>query len=179
MTAIIICEEKHDTAYWDASTPEQFAESALAILTWRWNDGYWYHDPDSDGLGSSEWAEKEREQRRKALAMTVEEISALPESAQKAINGLRARAKRESAEDRRHREWYTRAKRVVAEQDTSTVTVGRGRFAREVPEAWVLLEERSDHEYEHVELMNDLWTRERFLERNARIEARRAEASNA
>lgn len=162
MSQIIVCDEKHDTVYWDASTPEALAASALAILTWRWKDGYWYLDPEDDGLGSSEWADEQRAQRDKALAMTQEQIALLPDDARQVVLRLRADAKRDSAEDRRHRDWYERAKRVVESQSTGTVVVGRNRFAREVPEAWVLLEERSDHEYERVAL-EDLWTRERYM----------------
>lgn len=151
---IIVCDEKHEPVYWDATTPEAFARSALAILTERWTaDGYWYRDPDSDGLGDSEWAVKRREEQAQALAMSKEEIAKLPLPARQAVFSLRNAARRESAEDVRHREWYARAKACVEAQDLGLITVGRGKWARELPVAWDLLCERSDHEYEHVALV--------------------------
>lgn len=147
---VLVCYEKHGERYWDATSPEALARSALAILTERWKEGYWYSDPDDDGLGDSEWAEKRRAEIAKARALSREEIEALPTSARQAVISLRRESRQQVERDRRARDWYERAKRVVEEQDLGTVTVGRNRFAREVPEAWVLLEERSDCEYERV-----------------------------
>lgn len=150
---VITCHEKHDTPIWDATTPEAFAASALAILTERWRDGYWYHDPDADGLGTSEWAEARRAEIAAALALTKEEIDKLPASARQSILGLRGQARSESEHERQHRDWYARARTCVEEQDDGLVTVGGGRWEHQIPVAWQLLEERSDHEYERVELV--------------------------
>jgi hypothetical protein len=147
-----VCEEKHSTRYWDATTFERFAEACLAILTERWEEGYWYHDPDDDGLGDSEWAEQRRAEIAKAKALTKEQLEALPEDARKSVLTLRREDRVTAEHDRQHREWYQRAKRVVEDQDMGTVTVGRNRFARDEPEAWLLLQERSDAEYERVTL---------------------------
>lgn len=163
MSQIIIAHEKHGTFHFDASTPELLAENALKILTERWNQGYWYSDPDDDGLGTSDWADKRREEYAKALALEPEEIEALPEDARKAVLHLRQDAKRDSEYDIKHRKWYERAKAVVEAQDLSCYLYGdrktartkagkEGRYEREVPKAWSLLEERNDHEYERVEL---------------------------
>lgn len=165
MSRVIVCHEKHDTPQWDASTDEEWAKSALAILTERWNLGYWYADPDEDGLGTSDWADKRREEYAKALALTPEEIEALPEEAQKSIKYLRTQAKRDSEYDKEHRAWYALAKQVVEDQDLGTYLFGdrttartkagkEGRFERHEPKAWVLLEKRSDGEYERVELVD-------------------------
>lgn len=163
LTKIIVCDEKHNNSYYDASTPEAWAKSALAILTERWNDGYWYQDPDEDGLGTSEWAEKRRAEYARALSLTDEQIAELPAEAQKAVNKLRSDAKRDSEHDKEHRAWYELAKQVVEDQDLGTFLFGdrktartkagkEGRYERREPKAWVLLYQRSDHEYEGVSL---------------------------
>ena len=47
MNRVIVAEEKHGTALYDASTPELFAKSALLILRERCAD-CWYTDSDKE-----------------------------------------------------------------------------------------------------------------------------------
>lgn len=151
LNQIIIAKEKHGDRFYDASTPEAWAKNALKILTERWNEGYWYEDPDDDGLGNSEWADKRREEYKKACALTEEEIEALPEDARKTVLTMRKNAKRETEEDIMHRKWYEQAKQVVEDQDLGTYLFGdrraartkagkEGRYERKVPKAWALLD---------------------------------------
>lgn len=149
----IIVEYNDDyTSYWDATTPASWAVNSLAILTQRWEQGHWYQDPDDDGLGSGEWAEKRRQEFKDALALGIPEIEKLPKAAQETIFSLRKSSKRESRVEQEYRKWYEEAKKVVETQDSSSITVGRNRYERQVPKAWWLLEARSDGEYERVSL---------------------------
>jgi hypothetical protein len=139
VTNIIVWHGKHDTVYFDASTPEVWAASCLRLLGTMDRDYQFYN----------EWPE--------ADILTDEQIEAMPEP-------YRTRA-REDAERTKHENRHTTAhnmnvreiKRVLAENDTSLVTRGRGTMERQVPLAWLLLEDRSDHEYEHVEI-REVWT---------------------
>lgn len=152
MPSVIICEEKHSTNYWDATSPEAAAKSALAILTERWNQGWWYNDPSEDGLGTSEWADKVRADNKRAMEMTKEQYDALPEVAQKHVLALRKRIKQERAYAQEYQVWYDAAKKVVTEKDSSVIVIGKGRYKRYSSPAFELLYQRSDHEYESVSL---------------------------
>lgn len=133
---IIVCHEKHGTFYHDASTPEAWAQSALKILTERFNDGYWYYDPRAE---KHPFSLDLRRKRDELLAMTDDQISAIPsEDAQRLLREKRALAQAEKREEDEMVEQYERIRAVVVAQDGS--------------EAWALLEERSDAEYERVEL---------------------------
>lgn len=150
MSQLIVCEEKHGTFYWPASTPEEWAESSLAILTERFNEGYWYYDPTTEE--PSEWSSKFMAAYERALALTIEEIAALPEDAQKSIALTIKNGRRQADEDAEAHQFYEKAKAIVEAQDAGFTTIGKGRYERQVPKAWLLLEAHSDHEYEQVTL---------------------------
>jgi hypothetical protein len=121
---ILIAKEKHGTRYFDASTPELLAESAFKLLKERWNDGYWYYldDPPEDKDVLSE-----------------EQIAALPtESLRNQESQKREYFLREQ------RDWEYLAEKYRAIKDC----VENGLKNR----AWKLLQNRSDYEYENVEL---------------------------
>lgn len=143
---IIVCEEKHGTYYYDASTDEAWAKSALKILTDRFSEGYWYYDPRAE---KHPFSLDLRSKRDELLAITDEQIDAIPsEEARELLRAKRERARAEQREDAEMIEEYERIKAVVEAQDDSFETVGRSRE----PKAWRLLEARSGHEYEHIEL---------------------------
>lgn len=147
---IIVCEEKHGTFYYPASSDEEWAKSALKILTDRFNDGYWYYDPRQE---SHPFSLDLRRKRDELLAMTDDQIEAIPsEDAQRLLREKRERARAEQREEAEEIDEYERIKAVVEAQDDSMETIGRGRYQRREPKAWLLLESRSDHEYERVEL---------------------------
>lgn len=168
---IIVCEEKHSTRYWDASTDEAWASSSLAILTQRWNDGYWYHDPDKLDVQTRQWRpeamidlvlgdlwpgwdasfEQQQDAVTRYSTQLREKYGDDPEVLQMKLKKLKV-----ATDEYKHRaawrEGYAEIKRVVEEQDLGFVTIGSGRWERQEPIAWQCLSARSDHEYEHVEL---------------------------
>jgi hypothetical protein len=142
---IIIAKEKDDTRYLDASTDEAWAKSALALLSERFRDGYWYHDPTAD---MHEFVVARRGAREELIAMSEETLASLPEMAQADLRRKILVAKRDAAEDQKEREQYLEIKQVVDEQDLGWT--GKGRYLK--PKAWVLLERRTEYEYERVGL---------------------------
>lgn len=132
---VLICSEKHGTNLYDASTPEALAEASIHVLKDRMDQGWYWRDDDDH-----------------PTPITDEEIEALPEA-------YKAQAKKDQARDRRRIKegiaanvFYDEVKRVIDEHDTSSITLGRGKYERQVPVAWDLLDSRSDYEYEHVEV---------------------------
>lgn len=134
---ILVCQEKHATVYWRADNPQEWAHSSLAILTRRWNDGYWYYEPEMP----------ERPDHKPEDIKTIQDTEYRQILEQRWKWYQAALAEWNSAND-----WYSRAKAVVEKQDTSCVTIGSGKWSRQEPKAWVLLNERSDYEYEYVEI---------------------------
>lgn len=154
---IIVADEKHGTYYYDADTPEAWAKSALKILTERFNQGYWYHDP----IGKPDkhpFSVEERTKREELLAMTDEQIDAIPsDEARVVLRKKRQQAQKRHREDERQSEEYQRIREVVEAQDDGMIVIGKGkRYEREEPKAWRLLDDRNDHEYERVSL-EDVW----------------------
>jgi hypothetical protein len=145
---IIVCHEKHGERYYDASTPEAWAKSALAILTDRFNDGYWYHDPRQV---TNSFSLERRAKMYEMLLVTDEQIEAIPsDEARVVLRKQRRRARAEHQQELEQIEQYDRIKIAVEAQDRGFFTVGRDSF--QIPVAWDILEDRSDHEYERVEL---------------------------
>lgn len=121
---ILIAKEKHSTRYFDASTPELLAESAFKLLKERWDDGYWYELDDPP---------KEKE------VLSEEQIAALPtESLRNQESQKRKNYLREVYN------WQSDEKQYLSIKDC----VENGLKNR----AWKLLQNRSDYEYENVEL---------------------------
>lgn len=142
---VIVAKEKHEKRMLEATTDEAWAQSALALLTERFNDGYWYNDPSSD---KSEWTVKKHKERSELLEMKEEVIAALPEFAQEDMRRKIASARRDAAEDAKELQQYLRIKQVVESQDLSWIGKNRGRQ----PWAWALLMARTEYEYEGVGL---------------------------
>jgi hypothetical protein len=144
MSQFIIAKEKDSTRYLDASTPEVWAKNALKLLTERWEEGYWYLDPEEayDGYIDEQ-------------ALTQEQIDALPteqlrKSEQKKLND-NIRYLREKGF---YQKWYNEVKEVVGKQDLSMIGIGKPgtRWHHYEPRAWVLLRDRDGGEYENVHL---------------------------
>jgi hypothetical protein len=142
---IIVVREKNERRHLDASTDEAWAKSALALLTGRFNEGYWYTDPQA---GQGEWSTKRRKERDELLEVKEETLAVLPEGEQEDLRKKIANAKRDAAEDEKELQQYLMIKQVVETQDLSWI--GKGRTSR--PRAWALLEARSGYEYEGVGL---------------------------
>ena len=130
---IIVAEEHHGRRYLDASTDEQWAVSALALLTERLKSGNWYIDPFED---TSTIAGRQRAMREPLLTIKEETIANLPLVAQQRLRDDIERARWELKRDEGVREEYQEIRRAVESQDLSWW--GKGRMAR--PLAWSLLE---------------------------------------
>ena len=46
MTRILVVKEKHGSRYFEATTEEQLYKIALYLLKGRFNEGYWYSEPE-------------------------------------------------------------------------------------------------------------------------------------
>lgn len=142
---VLVAQEDDYTQYLDASTEEAWATSSLHLLTERYESGWCYYEPEP--------LSKDHEA---AVNMTNEEIEKLPTEELK----LKARQDRnryktiyrEYLEDKK---WWDAMVTVVKNKDDSVVVFASGkRNERRVPRAWMLLQERNDHEYEFVEIEN-------------------------
>lgn len=140
---ILVCHEDDIERYFDASTPEAFAKSCLAILTYRVRDyGYyekWDIPEEPAGLLSPAQIE----------ALPTEELRHQEASKRRAFRSRVTRYEEHNAQ-------IDEALKVIEEQDTELIEVRR-KFKPEVvlgyeTRASRILSNRSDHEYEHVEL---------------------------
>lgn len=142
---IIEAQEKHGTFYYNASDPKSWARAALKILTQRDTDGYWYSDPKVFYDEGKKFSDLD------AAFITDEEIAAMPDSMKSEAEAKRGRAKKELKWIENYEAWYKKMRSIVDSQDDSLVTLSGGtRWEREVPRAWLVLEERKDHQYEWV-----------------------------
>lgn len=160
---IIVAEEKHYTRYLDASTDEALARSALALLTERFNAGYWYSTPDAVYPDDSKWSTSlkqlvpdydpsaDKELRIAALETYKSALALIPDEEAKklAIKNLNQAIRREN-EKREYTKWYNEVKNLVESQDWQAVVTFKNGSTES--KAWRILSERSDAEYEHVTL---------------------------
>jgi len=130
---VIVAVEHYGMRYLDATTDEQWAVSALALLTDRFKSGNWYADPFEETNAISMQSRNERDA---LLAVKEETIANLPPMEQQRLRRNIERARWELARDEGVREQYREIKQVVEAQDLSWW--GKGRLAR--PLAWGLLE---------------------------------------
>lgn len=121
---ILIAKEKYSTRYFDASTPELLAESAFKLLKERWDDGYWrdLDDPPKDKDILSE-----------------EQIAVLPTEN---LRNSESQKRKEFLKEFRYWEESMAEYRAVANCIKNNLK----------NQAWNLLRNRSDYEYENVEL---------------------------
>lgn len=122
--SVLVCEEKHGTYYYDATTPEALQSSAFAILKERWEDGCWYYDPG---------------ERPQYEGLSEDRIEALPdpelrEVARKKLTRFRSVYQVWKNE----KSFYMGVKKIIEEERKS--------------EAWKALGYRALHEYETVSL---------------------------
>lgn len=149
---VIVAREKHGDFYYDATTPEAWARSALEILTERFDSGYHYFDGDPDANHHFVQEQRAKELEASAPDLSDEDLRKLPVEARKPIIRARQRIRDREMEFESDRIFYAAVKEIVEDQDAGMITVGHGRWEREVPKAWKLLQERSDYEYEDVSL---------------------------
>lgn len=169
MSYVLVTKEKHGDFYYDASTDEALAKSALAILTERWNQGYWYYDPDESDKETNEWRPEALVENhvgeawpgwdvpyaeRAAVLNAHMELLKIKYGDDAEILALKTRKFRAAIEEYKercdYRKWYAEAKALVESQDADGVVTFKS--GRTEAKAWWLLNERSDHEYEGVDL---------------------------
>jgi len=169
MGSILVAEEKHGTWYWPASTDEELSKSALTILTQRYEQGYWYHDPEildnetlkfrpkdlvETHLGES-WPgwDVDEQVRSEAINAHSKEIREKYGDDQDILD-LKLKGFKNAVSEykyrRGYREWYAEMKELVESQDTTRMVTFKN--GRKTPLSWIILSDRGDHEYERVEL---------------------------
>jgi hypothetical protein len=137
---ILVAKEKYDTRYLDASTTKALARSALELLKERLDSG-WYPKPNEL------FPDKENQEE-----MSQEAINALPERYRVQEEKRQKALRREKDERTLYQQWYNRVKTVIRNKDLSCTSIGKNRSKSNIPLAWQLLLERTDYEYESVEL---------------------------
>ncbi len=122
---LLILYEKHGEAYYHIANDEALFATALMILTGRLNSTYWYYNPSD-------------EKPEAPAELTTEALEKLPTSLQAEGKKLLARYKRELCDWQENMETFAMIQKAVSDKDGQL--------------AWQVLQERSDHEYERVEL---------------------------
>lgn len=142
MVKILVLKEKHDTRYFDVSTPEKRFEACDTILMERWNEGYYYTEPQESEYMNPTW--------RKHLDVTDEEFEGLPEAIRESLRTEResvlSKAENAAARFSREQKIWTKLLEYVNTSDT------RARAAiitsKNTPWAEAFLYTRSNYEYE-------------------------------
>jgi len=148
---VIVAEGKYGNDFFDASTPELEARAYSIILAERKEIGYFYREYEGEITLTAE--------QQEILDMTDEQIEALPSSLRdntkerksKIARGLAAKKRRKEQED----QWFNALDKVLAvpaEESYKVTTEGVPGFerGRVRPLAEVLVESRTDGEYENV-----------------------------
>ena len=148
---VIVAEGKYGNDFFDASTPELEARAYSIILAERKEIGYFYREYEGEITLTAE--------QQEILDMTDEQIEALPSSLRdntkerksKIARGLAAKKRRKEQED----QWFNALDKVLAvpaEESYQVTTEGVSGFerGRVRPLAEVLVESRTDGEYENV-----------------------------
>lgn len=117
--SVLLLHEKHGVGVFPANNDEDLFASALLVLTGRFRQGHWYHEPD----------------KPRDLGYTREDLVKFPPGIQfDAANNLKNYAEEMEAYQREIEDYET-IKQAVEKQD--------GRLA------WAALKRRSDQRYEY------------------------------
>jgi hypothetical protein len=130
LTKVLVWKGKHGSMYFDASTPEVFAESCLELMRIM-DEQRWYYIEDLKEVPDID-------------------IDSLPEPYRTDATKNLKRIVEQNREANDNNETVLAIRKAVAEHDVSLVTYGKGRNERTEPAAWALLRSRSDYEYEGV-----------------------------
>lgn len=121
--SVLILHEKHGNRYLLANSDQELHRAALAVLKARMEAGYFYREPEPP----------------EDPGLTKEQVEALPAS-------IRETAKKKLAQYLGDLRYYRDEKKLF-EETQRALKEGDGRAA------WEILRDRSDHEYERVELV--------------------------
>lgn len=152
--SVLVLYEKHGDFFYDATTREKFETNCLAILKERFDEGYWYNTPDEQYPKDSKWdttifqlipdfpEDGTKEEKDAAIATWREaNVNVIPDAdAQALVKQKLSKAIKNYNNRARYKKWYAELERVLEEKDASA--------------AWKILDDRSDHEYERIELQD-------------------------
>lgn len=151
---ILIQKSKHADYYYDVSTPELLALASLSILKSNFDAG-WYRNPQEPYLYPAV-----SDEENALIALTDEQISALPEVIRESTISSRNRAigrvNRAQREFQQEKDFYNSVAELLAlpvdEAIQKTVVRGQGKsWEKTLPLAFDILEQRSDYQYEGFE----------------------------
>ena len=134
---IMIFDGKHDMEYYDASTPELWAESCVQLLS-QMDSAGWYQLLDEPEF-------------------TPVDTEGMPEPYKTQAEKDNRRASAQLAEAKRENDVVRAIKKCIAEHDVSLIERGPEGRKKAVPVAWELLQRRSDYEYEGVRVVT-VWS---------------------
>lgn len=149
---IIVWADKHDTSYYDATTIEAWDASSIEILKELTGPYGYIYETDLDTIWISE---KDKE-------LIEVDLDTLPEPARKAlekdVTAAKSRVERERKYWARQNEQRRLALEYIEAGKSPIVTLGAGtRWEKQVPSAWLIIEERNGAEYEDFRL-EDVFT---------------------
>lgn len=150
MTRVLVIEEKHDTRYLDASTPENLAKSCINVLRKRLADGYWYH---REFAADQPTFSKENQE---IFDMTEEQVKALPSHLQETMTSVQKRLQRNldiyTENKKLEDSWWSALNLVLNSPIEEAVkfvgTDADETFPAKQNLALSVLEARSDYQYE-------------------------------
>lgn len=145
-TRIMIAHQKHGERFFDVSTPEKLAKASLKLLTDRWKEDCWYYPPEPASNRV-----KLRFVNEDGTLYTDSQIETLPKAMQTSAKAERNAFKMARSEYEEEMRTYKEIERVVKEKDLSLVPF---RKTEKRPIAWILLNDRSDYEYERIEIVD-------------------------
>lgn len=152
MGRIIVFEEKHGNRYFDASTDEQLARACVKILKERAN--MWYYREYDKGVDA-----KFSKQELETLALTDEEVAALPELLRADVEQKISRLKRKKAAYVRNKaeedKWFNNLELIITlPEDEAAKLTETSPSGRERSVAYDLIQSRGDGEYEGYSIEN-------------------------
>lgn len=155
-TQILIFKEKHGKRYFDASTEELKLKAFHKIIKERFNDGYWYHKPESLEKYISSHLSKEK---RELLEITDEALSALPQSIQDKVvevRTLKARLEKRHALEVAEYEEIEKVATATFEEAKEMVNRRPSRLKPGTtivtPILSLIMQSRGDYEYEGFDI---------------------------
>lgn len=101
---VLILNEKHGKAYYDASTKQLTNKALLSVLRSRMKSGGYYYEP----------IKPDTSRQDAYLAIPEETVKTLPEAVQKEIAGARREAKIMTDEYEADLEWYNNAVHLLS-----------------------------------------------------------------
>lgn len=152
MQTIVIFKEKHCERYFDASTDEARLKAFYSILKERFNEGYWYHKPESVEKEMSRYLNDGDDQY---LEITDEVLVTLPQAIQDKVATIRGRKARLEQRYKQDMKLYQMIENVVSVPFEEAMKLTNSRPSRLKPGTEIvtyvldaIMQIRGDYEYE-------------------------------